>query len=118
MVLSIAVSGCEDDKNTSCAEAVDTMYSSDCKLWCECDSNGCDPYSCAWYGDDDPTYFIKSEAESVCDDMKYRADNNDCNGELQDLLHCFIEKRADDCGEDCEDPAEDYWKCVNNFLFF
>jgi hypothetical protein len=117
MVVPFAVLGC-DDENYSCAETVDTMYGSGCRLWCECDFSGCDPYSCEWHNDNDPTYFTPSDAESMCEEMKRMADKKDCHGKLNDLLRCFIDKREDDCGESCGDAAKDFWHCASKFLYF
>ena len=118
MVLPIAVSGCEDDKNYSCTETVETMYGGNCKLWCDCDGNGCDPYSCEWHNDDDPAYLTKDDADGICADMRRKADDKDCHGELGDLLNCFTDQQEDNCGMDCENEAEDFWHCASKFLYF
>ena len=106
--------GCDDDeKDYTCDGAVERMYDVGCELWCVCDLNGdCNPYTCGWYDDGAVDNFTQSEAKSVCAQMEVWAEDEGCTAKLQHLLNCLVHERRDNCAENCEDEAGDFWDCA------
>lgn len=111
---ALVLSSCdEEEKNYGCDQTMEKMYDEGCELWCS--NNGVDTVyldECGWYDDDDPYNFDQSLAEDICDELQDLAEDEDCKGELQDMLNCLYKHAGDDCAEDCEDPYEDLMDCL------
>jgi hypothetical protein len=110
---AFAAVGCKDDeKNYSCEEAVGKMYDAGCELWCYYDGTYLYLDQCDWYDDGDPANFDQDVAEDLCSDFEDVTDDAECNSEFQTLMNCIVKER-DNCADDCEDQAADFYDCIS-----